>query len=86
MKTLRRSLLVPGIFLGIAGAALGAKWTAYTCRFAEALIENGLARAYGMRVAWPPDSRSDEDDFMRELERLESAAKRHRRGIWGSSK
>lgn len=48
---------------------------------AEALIEAGLARAYGQWVAWPESSTGER--FRRGLERGEGAAKSKRIGIWG---
>lgn len=48
---------------------------------AEALIEAGLARSYGMPVAWPPDSTKDR--YRRTLDRAEGSAKTKNAGIWG---
>lgn len=52
-------------------------------RLDEALLNAGLARAYGMPAAWP--ERTDEDRFARKLRSLESRAKRADVGIWKDS-
>lgn len=54
----------------------------------ELLLEAGLARAYGIPAAWPPEEekrhgrKAAEEKFMDHLRRLEKAAKRDGRGIW----
>lgn len=53
---------------------------------AELLISEGLARAYGMTVAFPPDKNVDEERFMRNLRNLETRAKTARKGIWSESR
>jgi len=48
---------------------------------AEALVEAGLARAYGWHTAWPPTGTVDQ--YRRTLARAEGAAKSANAGIWG---
>ncbi|NQU11644.1 thermonuclease family protein [bacterium] len=50
---------------------------------AELLVAEGLARAYGQGVAFPDDGRHREADFRRRRRRLETAARRDGKGIWG---
>ncbi len=52
-------------------------------RLAEALVESGLARAYGKPVQWPPGGRGDLWTFMKDLQEIEARAKRKKAGIWG---
>lgn len=52
-------------------------------RLDEALLNAGLARAYGMPAAWPECT--DEDRFARKLRSLESKARRADVGIWRDS-
>jgi len=53
---------------------------------AELLVLEGLARAFGMSVAFPPDKNVDEERFMRNLRNLENRAKSAKKGIWSESK
>jgi len=53
---------------------------------AELLVLEGLARAHGMAVAFPPDKNVDEDRFMRNLRNLENRARSAKKGIWSESK
>jgi len=46
----------------------------------EVLLENGLARAYGKSVDWPPGS--SQRTFAERLQRLERSAKERKLGIW----
>ena len=54
----------------------------------ELLLENGLARAYGMPAPWPPEeedrhgAKEAEEEFRKHLEKLEKAAKRQGLGVW----
>lgn len=54
----------------------------------ELLLESGLARAYGVPAAWPPEEedrhgeKAAEEEFAKHLERLEKAAKRGQLGVW----
>jgi endonuclease YncB( thermonuclease family) len=54
----------------------------------ELLLEAGLARAYGFPAAWPPEEddrhgeKEAEEKFMKELKKLENAAKRAGLGVW----
>jgi endonuclease YncB( thermonuclease family) len=54
----------------------------------ELLLESGLARAYGVPAAWPPEEedrhgeKAAEEDFKKHLERLEKSAKRGQLGVW----
>ena len=56
----------------------------------ELLLENGLARAYGEEVAWPPkeEERHGEkaaaQDFRKTLDNLERLARSRKAGIWGA--
>ena len=52
-------------------------------RLDEALLEAGLARAYGMAAAYP--RRLSERTFRSRLERVEAKAKREEEGIWSDS-
>ena len=52
-------------------------------RLAEALVEAGLARAYGKPVHWPPRGRGDMWTFMKDLKEIEARAKRKKVGMWG---
>jgi endonuclease YncB( thermonuclease family) len=54
----------------------------------EELLSEGLARAFGMPAPWPPrdaerDRKKAREGFRRDLDRLERAAKREGKGIWG---
>ena len=55
----------------------------------ERLLEEGQARAFGLSAPWPPKEAARlgeqkvEKGFERDLERLERAAKKQKRGIWG---
>jgi endonuclease YncB( thermonuclease family) len=54
----------------------------------ELLIENGLARAHGQAAPWPEKilrhvgEKKAKERFMKDLERLENAAKRAGLGLW----
>lgn len=50
----------------------------------EVLVEEGLARAYGMPAPWP-EGRS-EKHFTDRLKQLERSAKAAKKGIWGSKR
>ena len=58
----------------------------------ELLLENGLARAYGENVAWPPkeEERHGEkaaaQDFRKTLDNTERLARSRKAGIWGAAK
>lgn len=52
-------------------------------RLDEALINAGLARAFGMPAAWPEGT--DPKRFLRKLHALESKAKREDTGVWKDS-
>ncbi len=47
---------------------------------AEDLVENGLARIYGLRANWPDGPRSA--TFLNILKNLELTAREKRRGVW----
>jgi len=49
----------------------------------EALLEAGLARAYGMPAAWPEGTSSSR--FESHLRALEAKARQEKAGIWGAS-
>lgn len=51
---------------------------------AEALVDAGLARAYGWYTAWPPNATVD--TYRRELSRAEGAARSAKHGAWGRHK
>ena len=53
-------------------------------RLGEALVEAGLARAYGKPAPWPPKGWEDVWKFMKDLEEIEARAKRKKVGIWGN--
>jgi endonuclease YncB( thermonuclease family) len=54
----------------------------------ELLLENGLARAYGVPAAWPPEEedrhgvKEAEEEFGKHLDRLEKTANRQGLGVW----
>jgi endonuclease YncB( thermonuclease family) len=50
----------------------------------EVLIEEGLARAYGMPAAWPEGI--SEKRFMERLEQIERSARAAKKGIWGDNR
>jgi len=52
-------------------------------RLDEALVNAGLARAFGMPAAWPDGT--DPGRFVRKLHALESKAKRDDAGLWKDS-
>lgn len=48
----------------------------------EALLEAGLARAYGMPAPWPPKSTAEH--FEQKLKAIERSARSAKAGIWGN--
>jgi len=58
----------------------------------ERLLEEGLARAFGMPAPWPPKTENRqgepkaEEDFERKLKQLEHKAKREKSGIWSKKR
>ncbi|WP_411826860.1 thermonuclease family protein [Luteolibacter sp. AS25] len=52
-------------------------------RLDEALVEAGLARAYGLGADWP--ERTSPERYLRKLHSIESKAKREDVGIWKNS-